>query len=51
MPAPAQPELTELASAHFGWPEVADGVIAAAQGRLSQLESVPDLAQPAALAC
>jgi glycosyltransferase involved in cell wall biosynthesis len=40
VPAPAQPELTELASTHFGWPEVADGVVAAAQGRLSQLEPV-----------
>ncbi|HEY2690492.1 MAG TPA: hypothetical protein VGJ50_18770, partial [Streptosporangiaceae bacterium] len=38
VPAPAQPELAELASTHFGWPEVADGVVAAAQGRLSQLE-------------
>ena len=37
----AREALTEVASTEFGWPEVAKGVTAAAQGHLADLPLVP----------
>ena len=37
----ASAALTEVAGTEFGWPDVANGVLAAAQGRLAELTQVP----------